>query len=165
MLIYRYNADTKEYAGSESAYLDSLETKKQGREVYLIPANATARAPELKKGCAAVWNGSEWENVEDNRGKEYWLDTDTYGTAARVMKELGAYPKGAVFTAPEMSDDEKKAHALSELDIQYAADKAELSTQYLDVAMSGDTDTMTAIKDELAALNAKYDADYAELNK
>ena len=31
--------------------------------------------------------------------------------------------------------------------------------------MAGDTDTMTAIKDELAALNAKYDADYAELSK
>ena len=32
-------------------------------------------------------------------------------------------------------------------------------------AMSGDTDTMTAIKDELAALNEKYDADYAALDK
>lgn len=165
MLIYRYNADTKEYAGSESAYLDPLESEKQGKEVYLIPANATARAPELKEGCAAVWNGSEWENVEDNRGKEYWLKTDTYGTAAHVMTELGAYPEGAVFTAPEMSDDEKKAAALNELDNQYAADKSELSSQYLDAAMSGDTDTMTAIKDELAALNAKYDADYAALDK
>ena len=165
MLIYRYNADTKEYAGSESAYLDPLETEKQEKEVYLIPANATTRAPELAEGCAAVWNGSEWESVEDNRGKEYWLDTDTYGTAARVMTELGAYPDGAVFTAPEMSDEEKKAAALKELNTQYAADKQELSAQYLDAAMSGDTDTMDAIKQELAALNEKYDADYAELNK
>ena len=31
--------------------------------------------------------------------------------------------------------------------------------------MSGDNDTMTAIKQELAALNEKYDADYAELSK
>lgn len=59
----------------------------------------------------------------------------------------------------------KKARALSELDTQYAADKSELSAQYLDAAMSGDTDTMAAIKDELAALNEKYDADYAELSK
>lgn len=67
--------------------------------------------------------------------------------------------------APELTDDEKKARALAELDTQYQADKRELSMQYLDAAMSGDMDTMTAIKDELAALNAKYDADYAALNE
>lgn len=67
--------------------------------------------------------------------------------------------------APELTDDEKKVRALSELDTQYQADKSELSTQYLDAAMSGDTDTMTAIKDELAALNEKYDADYKTLNE
>ena len=66
---------------------------------------------------------------------------------------------------PEPTAEEKKAAALKELDTQYAADKNELSTQYLDAAMAGDTDTMDAIKSELAALNAKYDADYAELNK
>lgn len=65
----------------------------------------------------------------------------------------------------EPTAEEKKAEALKELDTQYAADKSELSTQYLDAAMSGDTDTMTAIKDELAAMNEKYDADYAELSK
>lgn len=59
----------------------------------------------------------------------------------------------------------KKAAALAELDARYTADKDELSSQYLDAAMSGDTDTMDAIKSELAALNEKYDADYAELNK
>ena len=69
------------------------------------------------------------------------------------------------FVAPELTDDEKKARALAELDTQYQADKSELSTQYLDAAMAGDTDTMTAIKSELAALNAKYDADYAALDK
>lgn len=67
--------------------------------------------------------------------------------------------------APELTDDEKKARALAELDSHYTSDKQELSTQYLDAAMAGDTDTMTAIKDELAALNAKYDADYAALNE
>jgi hypothetical protein len=67
--------------------------------------------------------------------------------------------------APEPTDAEKKAAVLTDLDARYKADKSELSAQYLDAAMSGDTDTMTAIKDELAALNAKYDADYAALNE
>lgn len=59
----------------------------------------------------------------------------------------------------------EKARALKELDSQYEANKSELSSQYLDATMAGDTGTMTAIKDELAALNAKYDADYAALNE
>ena len=69
------------------------------------------------------------------------------------------------FVALELTDAEKKASALANLDTQYQAAKNELSTQYLDAAMSGDTDTMTAIKDELAALNKRYDADYAALNE
>lgn len=165
MLIYRYDRETKEYKGKEAAYLDPLESEKKGENVYLVPADATTVEPELKSGYAAIFDGFEWQNVEDNRGKKYWLKTDAYGMAARVMTELGAYPDGAVFVAPKMTDDEKKARALAELDSRYTSDKNELSAQYLDAAMAEDTDTMTAIKDELAALNAKYDEDYKELNK
>lgn len=76
----------------------------------------------------------------------------------------------ATTSAPEVPEkeptaDEKKAAALAELDSRYTSDKQELSAQYLDAAMSEDADTMDAIKAELAALNAKYDADYAELSK
>lgn len=74
--------------------------------------------------------------------------------------------KERVFEIDEAEEAAReKARALAELDTQYQADKSELSAQYLDAAMSGDTDTMTAIKDELAALNEKYDADYAALDK
>lgn len=76
----------------------------------------------------------------------------------------------ATTSAPEVPEkgptaEEKKAAALKELDTQYAANKAELSSQYLDAAMAGDTDTMAAIKQELAALNEKYDADYKTLSE
>lgn len=86
----------------------------------------------------------------------YWDSLDDGDAKKLTEKEI---------VIPEPTAEEKKARALAELDTQYQADKQELSTQYLDAAMSGDTDTMTAIKDELAALNAKYDADYAALNK
>ena len=76
----------------------------------------------------------------------------------------------ATTSAPEVPEkeptaDEKKAAALAELDSRYTSDKQELSAQYLDAAMSEDADIMDAIKDELAALNEKYDADYAALDK
>ena len=86
----------------------------------------------------------------------YWNSLDDSDEKKLTEKEI---------VIPEPTAEEKKARALAELDAQYAADKSELSAQYLDAAMSGDNDTMTAIKDELAALNAKYDADYAALNK
>lgn len=115
--------------------------------------------------------------VNDEYGQEvtavyYDETTEKFRDVLDAAREK--YPDNA-FTvssssAPEVPEkeptaEEKKAAALKELDTQYAANKAELSSQYLDAAMSGDTDTMTAIKDELVAMNEKYDADYAELSK
>lgn len=94
--------------------------------------------------------------------KEY----DGYIEPGMLYLDDAGEVKERVFEVDEAEEAAReKARALADLDTQYQADKNELSTQYLDAAMSGDTDTMTAIKSELAALNAKYDADYAELNK
>lgn len=94
--------------------------------------------------------------------KEY----DGYIEPGMLYLDDAGNVKERVFVVDEAEEAAReKARALAELDTQYQADKQELSTQYLDAAMSGDTDTMTAIKDELAALNAKYDADYAALDK
>lgn len=86
----------------------------------------------------------------------YWDSLDDGDAKKLTEKEV---------VIPEPTAEEKKAAALKELDTQYAADKQELSAQYLDAAMSGDTDIMTAIKSELAALNEKYDADYKTLSE
>ena len=102
MNVYKYNEKTKEYTGVETAQLDPLESKAQGKEIYLLPANATFIAPLVTQdGYVPVWGGNAWEYKEDNRGKEYWLPGDEYGTPARTMKELGELPEGAVFEAPE----------------------------------------------------------------
>ena len=112
MQVYKYDELTKEYTGVETAQLDPLESQVQGKEVYLLPANATFTAPLVPQGnYVPVWNETVWEYKEDNRGKEYWLPSDEYGTPARTMKELGAFPDGAVFEAPtkpfEMAKEEK----------------------------------------------------------
>ena len=100
MQVYKYDEKTKEYLGTEQALIDQLESELQGKEIYLLPANATFEKPNLQEGFASVFDGTQWENIEDNRGKEYWLDTDTFGTPAKTMKDLGAFPANAVFTAP-----------------------------------------------------------------
>ena len=93
--------------------------------------------------------------------KEY----DGYIEPGMLYLDKEGNVKERVFEVDEAEEAaRKKAAALNELDTKYTADKAELGSQYLDVAMSGDTDTMTAIKDELKALNEKYDTDYATIN-
>ena len=121
MNVYKYDELTKEYTGVETAQLDPLESKAQGKEVYLLPANATFKKPKLVYGFAPVWTERvvdddfevTWEQVVDHRGKEYWLPGDEYGTPARTMKELGELPEGAVLEAPEkplsMMKEEKVA--------------------------------------------------------
>lgn len=123
MLTYHYDEETKEYTHSEEAFLDPLESKKEGSPVYLLPANATFAAPTPQDGYASIWNGESWDNIEDNRGKKYWLDTDTYGTPAHEMKDLGALPTGAVFTAPTKSLKEAQEDAI--LLLKQARDNAE----------------------------------------
>lgn len=121
MNVYKYD-DNGEYIGTETALLDPLETKLQGKNIYLLPANATFTAPpEEKEGFARVWNGESWQEVEDHRGTEYWLPGDVYGTPAHEMTELGPLPEGATTTAPEQTLDELKAAKLAEVDAWTAA--------------------------------------------
>ena len=126
MNVYKYN-DNGEYIGTEEALLDPLETELQGENVYLLPANATfIEPPEAQESFARVWNGEAWEQVEDNRGVEYWLPEDTYGAPAREMKELGALTEGATTTAPEKTLDELKADKLEALKAERDTKEVEL---------------------------------------
>ena len=115
MQVYKYDEKTKEYIGTEQVLIDPLESELQGKTIYLLPANATFENPNLQDGFASVFDGTQWENIEDNRGKEYWLDTDTFGTPAKTMKDLGAFPANAVFTAPAKTLDELKQDKILEL--------------------------------------------------
>lgn len=121
-------------------------------DMFAVENEAGTDGGEPVKSLPDGYSIKEYNGSEMNPGMLY-LDEEG-NVRARVIE---------VDEAEEAA--RKKARALAELDSHYTSDKQELSTQYLDAAMAGDTDTMTAIKDELAALNEKYDADYAELNK
>lgn len=69
MQVYRYDKN-KEYIGTEKAHLDPLETKKQGHDVYLLPANATFEKPiDKQEGKAVIFKNGGWVLVDDMRGK------------------------------------------------------------------------------------------------
>ena len=113
MIFYGYDEKTKEYTGTQNAFIDPLETKKQGKNVYLVPANATDKKPlDAKENQAVIFNGTEWEIIADYRGKTYYI-----GTEQHEMKELGDLPKGATFdpVEPEKTLEELKSDKLAEL--------------------------------------------------
>lgn len=65
MVVYSYNPFTFEYVGFRNARLDPLETKLQGQDVFLIPANSTTyMPPEFTENQTCKFINGEWA-VED----------------------------------------------------------------------------------------------------
>jgi hypothetical protein len=135
MQTYKFDADTKEYLYAEEAFRDPLESKAQGRDVWLLPADSTFTAPlEPKDGNAVCWNGDAWEYKEDHRqkrdkggmivedsGTPYWLKGDTWESPARYMTELGKLPDGALLVKPEKSLGVLREEKLSALNAAFAS--------------------------------------------
>ena len=64
MYAYKYDSDFY-YAGQQDCQLDPIATKREGHEVWLLPANCTWDEPlEEKDGYKIKWNGEAWEYEE-----------------------------------------------------------------------------------------------------
>lgn len=79
----------------------------------LLPNNATHTPPDLKDGSIPRWNGTAWEQVEDHKGKEGFVDGKPY-----TIKEYGPLPEGWSDTPPPPTLDEAKAAKIAAIDAQ-----------------------------------------------
>ena len=93
--------------------------------------------------------------------KEYNGGASTPG--ALYLDKDGNVCEREITIDEEVEKEQAKTRALDELDKKYRQDKEVLAEQYLDAAMSDDKDTMATIKQELIALNEKYDTDYKSI--
>jgi len=85
MKIYHYDKINGEAIGVSDARLDPLETKKQGQDVFLIPAKVTIDAPPpVAANEVAVFNGITWDTEEDFRGVVYWLPDRSKHTITKI---------------------------------------------------------------------------------
>lgn len=68
--VYYYDNDGL-FTVNEQAYLDELETAKQGKDVYFCPEMATLdELPELGENqCAHITKDNTWEVLPDYRHK------------------------------------------------------------------------------------------------
>ena len=63
--------DAGYFVGESIAQIDPLETKAEGREIFIMPANSTEIMPPPEKdGFKRKWNGSEWIYEEIPTEKE-----------------------------------------------------------------------------------------------
>lgn len=69
---------------------------------------------------------------------------------AALEKELGE--------ESALTDEEKKAQTINELDTGYARDKETILRTYTGALIAGDTTLQASLKEELTALDAQYDA-------
>lgn len=187
MQAYIYDND-RFYAGSAPCQLDPLESEKQGKDVWLIPANSTNIQPEIVDGAKPRWNGTAWEQYPDDK-VVYGYTPNTDGTInyygsnhlaeelQRIHKEVtllftdnepvsvdGVYWLSA--DNPDYIEAKKEAdkqETFAQIDAQYNADKTDLLTAYQTAQLYGDTETMESLKADLTALDDQYDEDYERI--
>lgn len=105
MKIYNYDANTFEYRGSQNADLDPQETKEQGKNVYLLPANATfIKPPASEPFKARVFKEGSWSYEKDFRKGFYKVDSNL---VVSEITELGDIPEGYILVTEIVGDDIK----------------------------------------------------------
>ena len=92
MLIYNYDAISKEYTGYCEADLDPAESKAQGKNVYLIPDYATdVKPPKAKANEVCIYNDG-WQIMADYRGKYIVNDS----MQPLIYDKIGNLPEGYI---------------------------------------------------------------------
>ena len=99
---YQYTADGY-YAGEAASY-------------GILPNNATSTAPAIVQGKVPRWNGKNWVQVEDHKGKSGYVDGQPY-----EMKEYGPLPDGWSDTPPVPALAEVQAAKRAEIAAGFAA--------------------------------------------
>ena len=112
--IYTYDKNN-EYIGESATMLDPAETRKQGKDVWLMPPSCTTVKPDAREGYASVWNGGAWEYIEDHRGEKGWVNR-----VPVEVRELGPLPDGFTTEEPAPTAEElaeqRRQEILAELD-------------------------------------------------
>ena len=69
----------------------------------LLPNNATPEAPEIQEGFIPRWDGKSWEQVEDHKGREGYLNGERH-----TIEEYGPLPDGWSDTPPPPTPEEEQ---------------------------------------------------------
>ena len=158
MIFYIYDEKTKEFTGTQNAFIDPLETKKQGKNVYLKPANSTNIKPTLEPitdNDMLVFNGKEWQvkpRFELN-GVYKNIDNRIHDFCLKNGYTLENTENGFKICAPaQKSDDEVALEELEQQENTLNAQIAELKDNLLTATLADNTDQIESIKAQYQTL-------------
>ena len=158
MIFYIYDEKTKEYTGTQNAFIDPLETKKQGKDIYLKPANSTNVKPTLELSTdndMLVFNGKEWQikpRFELN-GIYNTIDNHIYEFCEKNGYHLEQVENGFKICAPaQKSDDEVALEELEQQENTLNAQIAELKDNLITATLVDNTEQIESIKAQYQTL-------------
>ena len=187
MFAYHYS-ELRFYDGKVSCQIDPLESKTQGKTVYLTPKDCTLEKPEEQEGYIPRWNGEAWEQYADDKIVYGYTEnnngTINYYGSAHTEEEVQARNKGVdlLFTDTEpvsvngvfwLSADNPdyiaakeaadKAASIAALTAEYTQGKANLCESYTTATMQGDTETAQSVAQDMADLDSWFDEEYRKI--
>lgn len=93
MIIYQYNKLTGEFLHKREANLDPLETEKQRKNIYLMPASTTIKKPPLVgENQVGIFIDDKWIKKADYRKEIYYK----IGTKEKVKFGIGDKPDSSM---------------------------------------------------------------------
>ena len=127
MKVYFYDKETKEFTAEAEARKDPRASERLGKDVWLLPANATFDVPPVKESGKAVVFDNGWKQIADNRGKDI-IKTDGAVVVVNYLGDLKdgdklisaqekagledgslIYKGGNIIPKPALTDDEISA--------------------------------------------------------
>lgn len=99
-IAYCHNSEGY-YTHTEYCTVDPLESAAQGRDVFVLPADACLDAPVIATGCVARRVNGAWVNVENHIGEKGYVN----GVPIEI-KEYGPPPEGWSLTPPSPTEEQ-----------------------------------------------------------
>lgn len=181
MQAYIYDND-RFYVGEMTCQRDPLESEKQGKDVYLTPANSTSIQPEIIDGSKPRWTGEEWEQYPDDKLVYGYTPNDdgtiNYYGSNYLAEELQRIHKDVTLsfsdTEPvsvdgvywlradnpdyiKAKEKHDKAEALAKLDNQFRLDQSTIMEYFTQAVFEGDAEMQEELKTEMDDIKATYE--------
>lgn len=144
MIAYRYD-EQGIYVGQDEAFIDPLESKIAGQDVFVLPADCTFVVPLADlEGFVQRWKGTAWEYVENHIGKTGYVNGEFF-----EVKEYGPLPAGWSENAPDPTEEDIALQVRMERDAKLIA-----TDKYLVSDFPIDTVRLEEVKKYREALRA-----------
>ena len=158
MKFYLYDEKTKQFIKEQEGYLDPLETKAQGKNVYIVPPFSTTEKPNLtslKDNEILVFKGDKWQieqefyvgKIVDCQGERVSkYVTDNGLTFEKCDKGFKIVEKRVKEKTLEELKDEKHAELKSIMQIRRNAIRVEFKGDTFDANESAQENMVVLLK-------------------